>query len=175
MRRIHIPKEHRADLLKVCEHLPYHPEVELGGYITRSSIYYKVGTEDSIDLPNKDVLFHTHPRREYADIPSPHDVLNFIFIPCVRSIIWTDKNLIVMTKDEVSVRIIKKIDKIHEANAFKIQDKVFNGGLDKAFHYLMHKYNPSLDPILKRTKWIEQWKYYVKKILKIDLQVWVKA
>lgn len=81
---------------RVYELLPTAPNLEFGGYLTRTRIRFVHGGPTEVHLDHsKDCVFHTHPlANPYADGPSDTDMYRFLryrnrrAITVGRSIIW---------------------------------------------------------------------------------------
>lgn len=174
-KRIIIPETLRGNLLKTCGCLPYNRDIEVGGYITPTSIYYHEGTSDNVVVPsNKTVVFHTHPVSERGDMPSELDVLNFFFMPWKSSILLTEKRLIVMSKTAASQVIEKEMDKSHEKHAIDLATRLKEDGPNSVFYYLLKNIlrKHTLPFGINHRNWPEQWERFLKESMHLKLQTW---
>ncbi len=171
--RIILPESVRGSIIKTAAFFPYSYEVELGGYITSASIYYKYGTFSNVAVPpDKAIVFHTHPPKRDGDLPSELDILNMIFTNWSKSIILTQNRLIIISATKKFRQIAKTIDERHEKNAIEAATLLKEKGADSLFYFIvktifrkqMHNKN-----ITHRT-WKEKWEDFVRNELKLDIR-----
>ena len=174
-KRIIIPKQDRNGLVNVCRNLPYNTDIELGGYITPSSIYYTEGTHDNVPICGKhDIVFHTHPVREREDIPSELDILNLIFMDWKTSILFTRHRLIVLSKTLTTLKVIEEIDRTHEKHAMDVATLLKTEGPQSVFYYLVKRFvkNHVMKKGISHRLWPSKWDSFVTNCLKLDLKIW---
>ena len=174
-KRIVIPVGDRGNLIKMCGSLPYNTEIELGGYLTPSSIYFTEGTDDNVPVfGHHDVVFHTHPVGERGDIPSELDILNLLFMDWKTSVLFTQHRLIILSKTPATMRVIDEIDKTHGRHALDMATLLRTEGPKSVFYYLVKRFvkNHMLKNNISHRKWPQNWDSFVTGTLKMDLKTW---
>jgi hypothetical protein len=174
-KRIRIPETDRGHLLKICGNLPYSPSIELGGYVTPTSILYVEGNRDNVPvLGSHKTVFHTHPYRDRADIPSELDVLNLIMLNWKTSILLAPHRLIIMYKTAETEILLKDLERIHDAHVLDVATLLRTKGPDSVFYYLVKKVVRAHARRFNLThrNWEQKWESFVRNDLKLELKTW---
>jgi len=174
-KRIRIPALDRGHLLKVCGNLPYNSSIELGGYLTPTSIFYLEGTRENVPvMGTHTTVFHTHPFKERADIPSELDVLNLMLMNWKTSILLTPHRLIVLTKTAATEAVLKDMERIHDCHVLDVATLLRRKGPDSVFYYLVKKVvrEHTQRFNLNHRNWEHRWEAFVREELKLELKTW---
>jgi hypothetical protein len=172
-KRIKIPCTERGDLIKICGHLPYNAQIELGGYITPSGIYFTEGTSDNVPVfGNHKTVFHTHPIKDRGDIPSELDILNLLFMDWKTSILFTQNRLIILSKTAATMKVIDEIDKTHEKHAVDMATLLKKEGPKSVFYYLVKKFvkNHVIRNNISHRTWPDKWQSFITDCLKVNIR-----
>ncbi|MFH0920487.1 MAG: hypothetical protein V1913_09000 [Fibrobacterota bacterium] len=174
-KRIHIPRPDRHSLIKTCGSLPYNASIELGGYLTTTSILYTEGTRENVPvMGSHETVFHTHPNRDRADIPSELDVLNLMMLNWKTSIILTPHQLIVMSKTPETESRLNDMERIHDRHVLDVATLLRRKGPDSVFYYLVKKMirTQAHRFRLSHRNWEHTWEAFVRDGLQMDLKTW---
>ena len=174
-KRITISENSRGDLIKIAGCLPYNSKVEVGGYITKASIYYTEGDIDNVPVANgKKSVFHTHPPKERGDMPSELDILNLIFSSWKNSILLTEHRLIVITRTSEFDKIVSSIEQRHDKHALDAATILRKKGADALFYYLAKDILKKHlhDKGVTHRSWPDKWESLIINDLKLGLKTW---
>ncbi|OGS34081.1 MAG: hypothetical protein A2293_05695 [Elusimicrobia bacterium RIFOXYB2_FULL_49_7] len=175
IKRIKIPPADRASLIKICNNLPYNSKIELGGYITPAAIYYRQGDANNVPISGKHrIVFHTHPNKPGADMPSELDILNLIFMDWSHSILMTPQRLIIMSKTASTVKAMAEMGQTHDKYTIDVATLLHEKGPESAFFFLARKFMALHTDQFKinHENWAHIWERFVVEQLKIELKTW---
>jgi hypothetical protein len=169
-------KKKLGDIKNLSNIIPYDNKKEISGYIKGDYIYFKEGNRyHAPSFSNEELIFHTHVDIKstkiltYPDIPSPVDILTFLFSDNNEILIIKSRRLIMTfvktnESDEVKKNIlgvirdnIKKYKKLHDAKKY-----------NDLFCYIITEFTKNKN-LFKNSSWELLWKDITKNILKIDV------
>jgi hypothetical protein len=165
--RIRIPD--KAAERDVYALLPWAPDCEYAGYITRHYVYFRKGGPNASSPPlNRDVTWHSHPRKSReADLPSSGDLFACLKWAPIRSIVVGSENIWVFDKTRHTLPVVRQmqewesehqIDSIYNAidKAEKHKDSVTNAYGYAALKALGFDYRSFMGRIDPRYHWVEE-------------------
>lgn len=164
--------------ISICDSLPFSKDHEIGGYIEDGYIYYSNGDELSCPtFPDKKMIFHTHidvmPKKNsmtFPDMPSPADMLTFLFLDGEVMYIKTNRLFLTFRKNK------KTKSALNKSLIFMYENKKMWERLVKAndIHKLFYSMIISLNEKVKNKHdllWNMSWRKIIEQVLKIDITI----